>query len=118
MERRVKTECAINHDGLSTGGISSFSGTWGSSKHDSLRIMWFGSEGLYGGYEDGSPTGGAFVEDVLQAAHDRLSFFQRTVMACNENAEAIAHIEAAMTTLARRQDRRKAEGTLGTTERP
>lgn len=45
--------------------------------------------------EDGEQNG-AFVEDVLEAARQRLQFFNRTRFRCRENSIAITKIEEAL----------------------
>ena len=47
----------------------------------------------------GREPNGAFVEDVLDAARDRLLFYQNTKGNSAENAEALIHIERAMRAL-------------------
>lgn len=67
---------------------------------------------------DGVPRqrNGAFVEDFIYAAKQRLEFFERVGFECDENKEAIAHLAAALQALADRQARRAAAGTAGTHE--
>lgn len=65
--------------------------------------------------EDGSlaPSNGAFVEDVIYAALQRLEFFQKSKYATDENNQAIDHLNQALAALdARRKDRqaRQVEG--------
>lgn len=62
---------------------------------------------------------GAFVEDILHAACNRLHFYQTASggrFACSENAYAIKHIGEAITALNNRTTRRIQAGTEGTTE--
>lgn len=66
---------------------------------------------------DGSPTladpNGAFVEDVLWAALQRLEFFNESKFRCRENSIAITKIEEALFILKDRQlsrNERKVEG--------
>lgn len=59
------------------------------------------------------PANGAFVEDLLAAAMQRLAFFQNSKFACAENAEAIEHIHAAISALERRSSARRSRGVLG-----
>lgn len=57
---------------------------------------------------------GAFVEDIILAAKDRLEYYQESKFACLYNNNAIIHLENALNSLkARTQDResRDAEGT-------
>lgn len=59
-------------------------------------------------------TRGAFVEDVLAAARDRLAWYQDTPWACAENAMALRHIDLALEDLEQREKRRVSQGTAGT----
>ena len=57
---------------------------------------------------------GAFIEDVIAAAADRLRYYQASRFACDRNARALVHLEAALAELnSRTADReaRKVEGT-------
>lgn len=54
---------------------------------------------------------GAFVEDVIGAALDRIKYFQEeSGFPCDENAEAIAHLQAALDALAARTNRLNDKG--------
>ena len=62
---------------------------------------------------------GAFVETVIIAARRRIEYYQRTKFACDENADAIDHLNGALEVLQARTARREAagvEGTYGVTE--
>lgn len=59
------------------------------------------------------PANGAFVEDALVAARQRLVFFQHSKFACEKNAEAMRHIDAAITALWDRALERESRGVLG-----
>lgn len=78
-----------------------------------LCIAW--QDGPRGKNEDGTllPANGAFVEDVLVAAHQRLDFFQRSKFTHPDNAEAMSHIYQAIECLNRRARERAARGVLG-----
>jgi hypothetical protein len=57
---------------------------------------------------------GAFVEDVIEAAADRLHYYQKSRFACESNATALLHLDAALAALAARtkdRERRQVEGT-------
>lgn len=60
-----------------------------------------------------APANGAFVEDLLVAAHQRLEFFQGSKFVHEDNAEAMRHIEAAIEALNRRAKERAKRGVLG-----
>ena len=60
---------------------------------------------------------GAFVEHVLEAALQRVQFYQDVEggrYKCLENEEIITHLELAIAECVKRQNRRGVEGTLGT----
>lgn len=57
---------------------------------------------------------GVCNEDLLLMVHARLDSFQHSEYACDENEEAISHIEAAVKALRSRTNRRKAAGIEGT----
>jgi len=78
-----------------------------------MCISW--QDGPRGKLPDGGlqPANGAFVEDALVAAHQRLDFFQRSQYAHPDNAEAMGHIYQALECLNRRAKERKARGVLG-----
>ena len=64
-------------------------GAEGSLRH-AIDINW--QDGIIG---DGVQTG-AFIEDVLEAARQRLLFFNGTKFRCRENSVAITKIEEAL----------------------
>ena len=77
-----------------------------------MVINW--QNGPSGRGVDRKPPNGAFVEDVITAALTRLRFFQGTKFACQDNEEAIVHLEEAMHSLlirTRDRENRKVEGT-------
>ncbi len=59
---------------------------------------------------------GAFVEDVIEAARQRIAWYQDNGFACRENALAITKLEEALHWLEARTARRTAAGTEGTHE--
>lgn len=59
------------------------------------------------------PTG-AFVEGVLEAARQRLFFYQGSKFACDENVDAIQYIGLALARLNARTLRRETAGIEGT----
>ena len=63
--------------------------------------------------EAGQAPNGAFVEDIIAACVERLSFYQKSPFNCPENAFAIEHLKSAnQILLERRKDRqaRQVEG--------
>ena len=94
-----------NKDGMVTGGECRGTG---------ISILWqFGTR-------DRLPSGelekanGAFVEDVLIAAKERLKVFQKSPLKCKENKKALKHIEKSLKSLEKRRERRKERGVEGT----
>lgn len=75
-------------------------------------ISW--QNGSQGTGADRKPQNGAFVEDILNAAEDRLRVFQETQFACTENARAIEAIREAIRYLTARTIDRKLRGVEGT----
>lgn len=59
---------------------------------------------------------GAFLIEVLESCLHQLEFFQNSKFACEENAVASSHLNAAIAMLRTRRDRRAADGKLGTHE--
>lgn len=78
-----------------------------------MCIAW--QDGPRGKNDDGTlkPANGAFVEDALQAAAQRLAFFQQSKYADPANADALIYIDAAIKRLQRRAEERAARGVLG-----
>lgn len=97
METLNRTDSAGNPDGGHVLGVG-------------LEIHW-----QRGALIAGEPNG-AFVETVIEAARQRLEYYQTTKFSCNENAAAIEHLEIALTFLRERQKRRAARGVAGTHE--
>jgi len=62
------------------------------------------------------PANGAFVEDLLVAALQRLEFFQQSRYVHEKNQEAINHIVDALRALDTRARERSARGVLGKNE--
>jgi len=60
---------------------------------------------------------GAFVEDVIKAAVNRLAFHQGGKFACMANDVALKHLHAALEALQLRTEEREARGVEGTLER-
>ncbi len=57
---------------------------------------------------------GAFVEDIIKAAVDRLEYYQSSKFNCGENQIAIAHLNAALAELQSRTAKREERGVEGT----
>jgi hypothetical protein len=65
------------------------------------------------GVERKEPNG-AFVETIIAAAKDRIDFYQRSRFACEENANAIKHLTAALDVLNARTKLREMKNIEGT----
>ena len=57
---------------------------------------------------------GAFVEDVIEAAADRIRYYQSSRFASGYNADALSYLEAALAALNRRTSDREARDVEGT----
>lgn len=77
-----------------------------------FTISW--QHGPLGSGPDRKVPNGAFVEDIIAAARDRIEHYQATAFACPENAHAIECLTAALQYLEQRTSRRTEEGTEGT----
>lgn len=84
----------------------------GTTFGNGFAIGW--QHGPLGRDADRLPANGAFVEDIIKAAIDRLAFYQNSKFASDYNARALVALEAAVDILnARTADReaRLVEGT-------
>ena len=84
----------------------------GYYKATGIDINW--QNGPLGRGADRLEPNGAFVENVIEAAIERLKHYQETPFGCRENAIALTHLETAALWLNKRtQDReeREVEGT-------
>ena len=100
---RTKVTSVFNTDkaGNPAGGVTS---------GQCLSIEW--QSGVVGS----SGHNGAFLEDVVEAAIQRLRFFQGTKFACRENALAITKLEEANMWLEQRTKNRVEQGVEDTYE--
>ena len=92
-----------NAGGHPTGGCTSGVG---------FTVSW--QNGPLGRGAHRNEPNGAFVEDVIDAAMDRIRFYQQSEFACDTNTEAIRHLELALDALDRRtreRENREVEGT-------
>lgn len=112
MKKTERTDFFQQHytdaDGHPAGGITEGRG---------FLIHWQrGPLGRIGTDERAEPNG-AFVEDIIAAIRSRLEFYQNASngrFACEENAQAIASLERALSQMEKRTQRRihaKVEGT-------
>ena len=87
----------------------------GTSYGRGFAIGW--QNGPIGRGEGRAEPNGAFVEDVIAAARDRLSHYQSGPFASPHNDEAIRHLTEATAALNRRTAEREARAVEGTLER-
>lgn len=84
----------------------------GSVDGTGFHIDW--QNGPLGRGEERIPPNGAFVEDVIGAALQRIQHYQDSPFACRENALAITKLEEALHWLDSRTQRRVAQAVEGT----
>jgi len=84
----------------------------GTTFGNGLAIGW--QHGPLGRGPDRREPNGAFVEDVIEAAADRIRYYQGSRFACERNAKALEHLEAALTELDARTKDREARDVEGT----
>jgi len=86
--------------------------TGGNVVGTGLNIEW--QDGPLGNGADRKEPNGAFVETVIDAARQRIVFYQESKFKCRENAIAITKLEEALMWLNKRtvdRERRQVEGT-------
>jgi hypothetical protein len=93
----------LNKKGNPTGGHTTARG---------MVIEW--QDGPLGRGADRKEPNGAFVEDVITAAIDRLEFYQSSKFKHPKNAAAICHLNIALNALKARTAGREARGVEGT----
>jgi hypothetical protein len=80
----------------------------GVSYGTGFAISW--QNGPLGRGEERQEPNGAFVEDVILAAYDRLEYYQQSRFACEHNEIALQYLDLALGALeARTRDREKRE---------
>ena len=105
MRAGIKSEHWNDSSGNPEGGA-----TFGTG----FAISW--RHGPLGRGADRREPNGAFVEDVILAAADRIRYYQSGRFACERNAKALQHLEAALAELAARTNDRQARNVEGTHE--
>lgn len=103
MKQRITSEHRVDMDGRPAGG---------STRGTGIVIDW--QNGPLGRGNDRLAPNGAFVEGVIEAALDRLAFYQSGQFRCRENALAITKLEEALHWLQSRTSRREEAGVEGT----
>lgn len=114
----LKASNRLDGNGNPTGGAVELFEQTDNPQKQLIGILWQnGPRGFIGGTEVETPhlaePNGAFVEDVLWAALQRLEFFQDSKFRCRENALAITKIEEALFILKDRQLSRSERGVEG-----
>lgn len=84
----------------------------GCTTGNGFTISW--QNGPLGRGDDRKEPNGAFVEDVIDAAADRIRYYQQGKFNCRDNAEALEHLEAAIECLQRRTKDRESRAVEGT----
>lgn len=103
MRTTVTSNQFVDSNGVPDGGT-----TFGHG----FAIGW--QKGPLGTGADRKEPNGAFVEDVIIAALDRLQFYQRSKFACEENATAVDCLQKALAVLFSRTQKREVRGVEGT----
>jgi hypothetical protein len=101
----VSSHHFVDDNGRPAGGV-----TYGRG----FTIAW--QNGPLGIGEERKEPNGAFVEDIIKAARDRLEFYKGGKFACDENEDAIEHLNLALESLDARTNRRVSAGVEGTHE--
>ncbi len=102
----LRSEHWTNDAGAPTGGVTQATG---------LMISW--QNGPLGTGAERKPPNGAFVEDVIEAARDRIRHYQTAndgKFACADNGIAMHHLSEALRALENRTARRESLGIEGT----
>lgn len=86
----------------------------GHARGVGISIQW--QNGPLGRGEDRKEPNGAFVEDVISVAHDRLKFYQESKFECIHNELALKHLELALRILELRTKERELRQVEGTHE--
>lgn len=100
----IRNDFTTNADGNPSGGTSQARG---------VQINW--QNGPLATSDGGrKEPNGAFVEEVIQIAIDRINFYNDSKFRCRENSLAITKLEEALHWLNARTSRREAQGIEGT----
>jgi hypothetical protein len=103
MRAGIKSEHWNDANGNPAGGA-----TFGNG----FAISW--QNGPLGRGNSRREPNGAFVEDVIEAAADRIRYYQNSKFACERNANALNCLEAALAELDARTREREARQVEGT----
>lgn len=105
MQEGIKSEHWLDANGNPAGGC-----TFGNG----FAISW--QNGPLGRGDDRKEPNGAFVEDIIKSAIDRIEFYQDSKFACESNAETLRHLKRALASQESRTANREARGVEGTHE--
>lgn len=103
MEQHINSNHYDDENGCPAGGC-----TWGTG----FAISWQNGP-LRRGEKRREPNG-TFVEGIINAAIDRIQYYQDSKFKCDENRDAITHLKAALNRLNDRtadREKRAVEGT-------
>ena len=103
MLGKYEAKNIVDGDGNPTGGHVEGIG---------MDIDW--QDGPLGRGDDRKAANGAFVETVIDAARQRIQFYQDNGFSCEENRGAIEHLKGALELLNTRTKRREQQNTEGT----
>lgn len=103
MKQRVESQHFNDENGNPAGGHTTGVG---------IDIVW--QNGPLGRGDDRIEPNGAFVEGVIQAAIDRLEYYQASQFNCEENGWALVAMDDALNALAERTASREARDVEGT----
>jgi hypothetical protein len=93
----------VDQNGNPAGGVTTGKG---------FTISW--QNGPLGRGEERKEPNGAFVEDVIAAAKDRINFYQNSKFNCEENALAVHYLAEALRVLNERTKNRELRAVEGT----
>lgn len=111
----IKAHNSLDGDNPTSGTVRLDLDFQGDEQPDfpALYIRWQSKPRAQEGSDELLPPNGAFVEDVLWAALQRLEFFNEGKYRCRENSLAITKIEEALFILKDRQLSRSDRGVEG-----
>jgi len=98
-----------------------FTENWSDSNNNPAGGVVFGpgftiswQNGPLGRGSERKEPNGAFVENIIKAAATRIEYYQNSKFACEENAQALDHLNAALWILNNRTKDREARQVEGT----
>ena len=89
-EQLVNSNFTTDGDGNPTGGRTFLNLSTEPGDPNAIEVFW--QDGIVGD----AGQNGAFVEDVIEVARQRLQFFQASKFRCRENAIALTKLEEAL----------------------